>query len=831
MPADYEPLSIAPFCNVDSSILPPGQTIPTGPIEYYGLPFFIGDGRGKVAGFGNTVRMTPVSIPVEASVRHLVFAHRLLDSVIYQGGTPVGIPCADYVFVWTDGTEVRVPVRDRFELTVIPTMWGQLPFLALPETKNSLFPRYEGPFAGTGYRETEFNQAYPTQFYLWYWTNPKPDLPLASIRVEPTGPRFFIGGIIQSFLEELPMTRECRRAVKITLAPGDEGLMGDLEVLVNRGVNTYPYSLPVQSLQAYLQSTYKGWGEAMNPSASPSYVEIAANPSATVTVKHEDSKLGEFNWGDLERESSVTTPSGMKVELVSPGRNWVRTRIVDADTGELLPCRVNFRTPEAVPFQPHGHPQHVFSNLPNWNLDVGGDVRLGNNSYGYNEGICEGWLPRGELVVDIARGYEYQPLRTVVQIAPGQQELTLKIKRLVDMNSERFFSGDTHVHFLSTTGGHLEAAGEGLNVVNLLQAQWGANFSNFEDFIGRPSIDEGKGTIVYTSQENRQHLLGHLSLLGLKERVMPWGTDGPGEGFMGGNLETTLSRWADAAKAQGAAVILPHFSMPNGEPAALIATDRADAIEFLAFSDYGHLEYYRYLNCGYRLPLVGGTDKMDSQTPVGMFRTYVHIPEDEEFTYDNWVRNLRLGRTFISSGPMVWFSVEGEPIGSTIQLPAGGGTVEVQARAKSIFPIGCLQIVVNGEVVEQIEESGTVFETSLNAHVNLSANSWIAVRTAGPNYSYIPTFDGSRRGIMAHTSPIYVAVGGEWTMFDPATANYMLTLCSGGIEYIRTRAHQWPKGTVTHHHGNHDHEKYLEEPFQEAIRAIHQRMHDLGIPH
>ena len=32
---------------------------------------------------------------------------------------------------------------------------------------------------------------------------------------------------------------------------------------------------------------------------------------------------------------------------------------------------------------------------------------------------------------------------------------------------------------------------------------------------------------------------------------------------------------------------------------------------------YGHLEYYRYLNCGYKLPLVGGTDKMSSDVPVG----------------------------------------------------------------------------------------------------------------------------------------------------------------------------------------------------------------------
>ena len=84
---------------------------------------------------------------------------------------------------------------------------------------------------------------------------------------------------------------------------------------------------------------------------------------------------------------------------------------------------------------------------------------------------------------------------------------------------------------------------------------------------------------------------------------------------------------------------------------------------------------------------------------------------------------------------------------------------------------------------------------------------------------------------MAHTSPVYLAVGGEWWMFDPGTANYLLTLLSSGLDYIHQRSTQWTPGTVTHHHGREDHIKFLEEPFQEAIHAIHKRMHQLKIPH
>src|SRR6185295_18272071 len=85
--------------------------------------------------------------------------------------------------------------------------------------------------------------------------------------------------------------------------------------------------------------------------------------------------------------------------------------------------------------------------------------------------------------------------------------------------------------------------------------------------------------------------------------------------------------------------------------------------------------------------------KMDSGVPVGLYRTFAHIPAEEEFTYDNWCKALRSGNTFLSGGPLLRFSVNGEPIGSTLKLGKNGGTVEVEAVATSIFPIHTLEIV------------------------------------------------------------------------------------------------------------------------------------------
>jgi len=90
----------------------------------------------------------------------------------------------------------------------------------------------------------------------------------------------------------------------------------------------------------------------------------------------------------------------------------------------------------------------------------------------------------------------------------------------------------------------------------------------------------------------------------------------------------------------------------------------------------------------------------------------------------------------------------------------------------------------------------------------------------------------ARTPTFAHTSPIYVASGGEeWSMWSDATAQYMLTLVDGSLKYIRHRSTQYPDGHASHHHGEADHLAYLERPFHEAREAIHRRMHQLGLPH
>jgi hypothetical protein len=121
---------------------------------------------------------------------------------------------------------------------------------------------------------------------------------------------------------------------------------------------------------------------------------------------------------------------------------------------------------------------------------------------------------------------------------------------------------------------------------------------------------------------------------------------------------------------------------------------------------------------------------------------------------------------------------------------------------------------------------------SLRERLTITGHTWLAARAGGPGYSNaVAHHDCWHRGIMAHTSPVYVAVGGPWWLYDADVATYMLTLVEGSLAYIRQRSRRDRPGSVTHAHGQADHQAYLERPFQEALAAIHERMHREGVPH
>ena len=321
--------------------------------------------------------------------------------------------------------------------------------------------------------------------------------------------------------------------------------------------------------------------------------------------------------------------------------------------------------------------------------------------------------------------------------------------------------------------------------------------------------------------------MGHMILLGLKQPVTPWCTAGPSEAEMGAGLDATLSDWADRCHAQGGTVVIPHFPQPNGEPATLIATGRADAVESLGDDqNLMYLHYYRYLNAGFRLPIAGGTDKMSNGVPIGLSRTYARLGPDDDFGYDEWCAALRAGRSYMSSGPLLRLSVNGANIGDTVQLPEGGGTVAVEATATSIFPMFRLELVHSGRVIASANSESGTHELRINENVTIDRPGWICVRVDGGGPDHLTHHrDVWGRAIMAHTSPVYIACGAREHPADREAMEHIKALIDRARTYVDNRAAVSAGADVLHHHGG-SHREYLIRPFDQALAAMEQRLLD-----
>src|SRR5262249_50816103 len=165
--------------------------------------------------------------------------------------------------------------------------------------------------------------------------------------------------------------------------------------------------------------------------------------------------------------------------------------------------------------------------------------------------------------------------------------------------------------------------------------------------------------------------------------------------------------------------------------------------------------WYRLLNCGFRLPATAGTDvflnRIGSNLPGGD-RVYVRL--DGPLTYEGWIEKLKAGRSFVTSGPMLEFTVNGSEPGAVLKL-GEKPKVRVTAKARSQFPLAKADLVHNGRVVATAPLSDDRLTATLEQELTLDRGGWVAFRASGPGTADTPT-----PALNAHTNPVYVEVGG-----------------------------------------------------------------------
>ena len=819
-------LARLPRAGISSKMRNDVKHAPRGNFVAWGLPFKIGKAV-LVRNEPFTVKLGPSKAP------WLVFLHisdirpvkKNADGFIspMRGSGQLHEHAADYVLIYADGTEARSSIRRRHQIGILGRQWGENCFEAVPDKKPQPIPTEADDmhqFSGWGPAQARctIEDQRPWVNWLWAWKNPHPQKAIVGIRFEPVCGAVLISAISMGKASQNPLRWLSRRKAVFTLPKGrkfnqhmDEknGLLKQIKLDMGQIISATPRLL----------YSNESWGKTYNnqvPEVSDRDVllEYTAHPDATfhlpggkmtAVAKLEMMKRS----GPLQPVPPASQQVTFKVVEEGSGKKVTAKLHIHGVSGEYLPPSVNHRVPN-----------------PHWFQDYSVDfTNEGLHHCTYIPGEAQVRLPLGKVYVEISKGFEIRPVRKVVKVSRGTKEIVLQVEKVLPWREKGWVSADTHVHFLSPNSALLEGAGEGVNVVNLLASQWGELMTNVGDFDGKTTHGSkeagGEGEyLVRVGTENRQHVMGHISLLGYDGNIIaPMTTGGPGESALGDPIEVLLTEWAHQCKKQDGVVILPHFPNPRGEGAASIVSGNVDGIEMTSWgnlyggiSAYSLSDWYRYLNCGYFVPAVGGTDKMAATTAVGAVRTYAQIAKNRQFDYEAWKNAIQNGNTFVTYGPLLEFAVDGKPAGARIKINHAGGTVDVIWKLASVtMPMSRVDLVVNGEIRES--KAVSKWEDAGNWSVKINKSSWIAILVRG-HYRDKPEI------IAAHSSPVMVQLKGS-PFLAAADAVTILEQIEGAMAYLDLLG---TRAEAKRH-------KEMRMVLTSAHRELHNRMHKMGHYH
>jgi hypothetical protein len=745
-----------------------------------------------------------------------VDAHGLISPMRGEGA--LDEHAADYVLIYDDGSEARVALRRRHHLGTFDRHWGENCFQCVADHKpQPERPGHEQATSEWGYSQTRANSADERPWLNWVyaWRNPHPEKPVVALRCEPVSGLVVLSALSAGEAVEQPLRWRTRRKAILTLPEGstfeptldDDGLLAQIRLDLGQVISALPRP-------AYPTDWEGSYNNALpRVSEREILIEYTAHPDAC------------FHLGDGRAvpAAALETAAGGEIVPVAPATQRVTLRVVERGSGRAVPARLHAHGAAGEYLAPLD--RHRIPN-PAWYEDYSVDFsHQGLHQSTYINGETRIDLPLGPVYLEIAKGFEIAPIHRVVEVGPDTEEIVIEIDKVLPWRERGWVTADTHVHFMSPVSALLEGEAEGVNVVNLLASQWGELMTNVGDFDGRTTWGArdagGDGEyLVRVGTENRQHVLGHISLLGYRGHIIaPMTTGGADESAIGDPIEVLLTEWARQCRQQGGLVILPHFPNPRAEHAAAIVDGGIDGVEMTSWGDlysgispYSLSDWYRYLNCGYVVAAVGGTDKMSANTAVGTVRTYARIEAQREFDYQAWMDAVRRAETFVTYGPLLEFAVDGRPMGARIEMNAGGGTVDATWEAASVtVPMSRVELVVNGEVRESVAVDP--WRASGQWRVRVARSSWLALLVRG-HYADRPEI------VAAHSSPVMVALAGS-PFYAAADAVTILEQIEGAMAYLDTVGTRAEDRIY----------KRMRLVLESAHRSLHNRMHQLGHYH
>jgi hypothetical protein len=440
------------------------------------------------------------------------------------------------------------------------------------------------------------------------------------------------------------------------------------------------------------------------------------------------------------------------------------------------------------------------------------------------DGLFEIEVPAGAVVVHVEKGKEYRSVDIPLNLKAGETVTRIiKLKRWIDMPSEGWYSADLHVHLGQDDPRILKqlALADDVHLIPAFTYWLRGKGETWEtewpdSTYTKPIIIDDHHVISRNNLEieriDREAIPGgSVGATFLYNLTKPVSVELNGEHFP---TDAALCRLAQAHSPQ---VVIDSDKPSWAETVIGVALGAMDTIQLChnhfhrestitggwgmigplapgeSNSDVGdglfHRTndlYYRFLNCGFRLGVSGGSAIGVMPVATGQHRVYAKL--DGNFTAENYWKAIKEGRSFVTSGPMLDLVANGKGMGATLSMSSKNRQrIQVHATVRSIDHLEALQIVRDGRVVAfrnlMKDKSDSILERELNFEIAPDRSGWIAAR------ALFRAPDGLLR--QAHTSPIYITVDNKPTV-SADDARYMLRWVEILDEITRTHPERFP---------------------------------------
>ncbi|HUE88309.1 MAG TPA: CehA/McbA family metallohydrolase [Vicinamibacterales bacterium] len=418
-------------------------------------------------------------------------------------------------------------------------------------------------------------------------------------------------------------------------------------------------------------------------------------------------------------------------------------------------------------------------------------------------------MPAGEYHIEAARGFKHLPARGTRTYVPGQVSfLDMSLQPVSGPSFEGWYSGDHHFHL--NYGGQVLLApdalvsmmhGEDLDVATPLSANLHTRRIDEEYF----AWERREPPLIQFGQEVRSHFLGHTGHIGVKTLYWPWYW-GPGYPVYGlddrsnsGALQQTRAQGGVNSYVHPVTVRAPFGGdAPRGIPLELVSDavlGDVDTIELACLwsDELGTADaWYRLLSVGVPIAPSAGTDAMVDffrTMAIGTTRVYVKVPGP--LTMEGYLAGLKAGRSFVTNGPLLRFTVGGAEPGDVVKPTDAPTAWELQVA--SSLPFERVEVLINGQVVwsgDGLTQPGT---QTYRGTVTAPAGGWMAARVHGGVTAW-PAMDSYP---FAHTAPLWFgSIGSTDAAAASAAARELLAALDVAEQRVRQSYGETPTPTL-----------------------------------